>query len=177
MKRWMGWVLVVAALLCAAGLVLWYQKANESASPEVRRLAAVRPTRPPVPPPESAQPAQPSVAPIPAVIQPNPRPTPSGVISIQAIRDNVAAFLGKEVTVLGVVRRANYGEGIKDCAFTYQIEDSTSRAWVLPCHRTTPDLGRSARVKATVAKDPDRPWSSAYADSMFLLEKSWTYEK
>ena len=177
MKKWMWWVLVAAALLGAAGLVLWYQKANESASPEVRRLAAVRPFRLPDLPPEPVQPPQPSVALVPAATQPKPQATPPGVTPIQAIRDNPASFIGKEVTVLGTVKTASYGTGIKDCAFTYQIEDSTSRAWVLPYHRTTPDVHRVARVKAKVVKDPDRPWSPSHADSFFLVEQSWTYEK
>ena len=177
MKKWMWWVLVAALILCATGLALWYQKVNESASPEVRTLASVRPTRPPDLPPEPAQPAQPSVALVPAAPEPESQPTPSGVTPIQAIRDDLASFMGKEVTVLGTVKTASYGKGIKDCAFTYQIEDSTSRVWVLPHLKTTPDLGRLARVKAKVVKDPDRPWSPAYADTFFLVEQFWTYEK
>lgn len=179
MKKWTVWVLVAAAFIAAVGLVLLYRKANESASPEVRRLAAVKPTKPPDLPsePKAPKPPDSEVVPAPELSQPKPSPAARGVTSIQAIRDNPTAFMGKEVTVLGTIRAATYGEGIKDCAFTFQIEDSTSRAWVLPYQRTTPDLGRVARVRAKVVKEPDRPWNPANADSFFLLEKSWTYEK
>jgi hypothetical protein len=187
MKRRILWGIVAALVLVSAGLFIWYQRVNSSASPEVRRLAAVRPTVPPPLPAEpetpitvefeESQPAPPAPVAAPVVVAPKAPKLPPGVTAIESIRKTPADFFGKEVTVLGTVRKAVYGEGITDCAFIYELEDPGSRAWVLPYHRPTPDLGRLARVKVKVVEKSDRPLAKSQEDCFYLVEESWAYEK
>lgn len=157
-------------LLAVAGVWYWHWKANESASPEVRRLAAVRPFSLPAnqaPPETPVQP--PATTPAP--------PPPAGFTALTAIRDDPASYAGKEVTVLATVESALYGAGINDCAFTYRVTDGASRAWVLPISRPTPAIGKTVRLRATVVLEPDRPWSDDRTDAFYLKEVQWAEGK
>jgi hypothetical protein len=101
---------------------------------------------------------------------------PEGVTPLKAIRERPGVWTGEEVTVLGVVAEAIYGGEIKDCAWAFKLTDGTSEAWVLPLSKTTPALGKTARMKATVLGQPDRPWSPGRSDTFYLQVKNWSYE-
>ena len=135
---------------------------------------------PPAPSPAFEPPSQAPAAGQPYRLQP-PKPAagdalPEGVTPLKSIRERPGDWAGKEVTVLGVVSEGIYGGEIKDCAWAFKVADGTSEAWVLPLSKTTPELGKTARMKATVLGQPDRPWAPGRADTFYLQIREWSYE-
>jgi hypothetical protein len=173
-RRGWGSVLACVALAWLSGCGQQERPAGPRPSPKDQAPQAAAAPAPPAPQGEGA-PGQPYT------LQPPkgalPSPLPAGVTSLKSIREQPEAFVGKELTVLGTVAEAVYGGDLKDCAFAFRVSDGTSEAWVLPLSKTTPDLGKSARLKATVLRQPDRPWAAARADAFYLQAREWSYEK
>lgn len=175
MKK-IGWVSVLAcvAAACLSGCGQEEGPAGPRPSPKDQPPPAATAPAPPAPQAEGA-PGQPySLLPPKSAL---PSVLPAGVTPLKSIREHPEAFIGKELTVLGTVAEALYGGDLKDCAFAFRVSDGTSEAWVLPLSKTTPDLGQSARLRATVIRKPDRPWAAARDDAFYLQVREWSYEK
>lgn len=181
-------VLLCAALALAGSVACRRAGLEDGERPKGEPASAAAPAPPhasvAVPPPAQAPAADPPpqapAAPQPYQLLP-PEPTvagvlPAGVTPLKNIRERPGDWTGKEVTVLGVVAEGIYGGEIKDCAWAFKVADGTSEAWVLPLSKTTPELGKTARMKATVLIQPDRPWAQGRADTFYLQVREWSYE-